>query len=208
MDNVKETIAKNLVELRKSKKWTQQQLAEKINYSDKAISRWEHGESLPDIETLCRICDVFGVSFEYLLQKEQTKPGRSPHVKKSGTGARISITFISVSVVWVIATIAYAYALTFFDANIWTLFIWSLPASGIVVVTCCSIWHWPKLLRMFFSSFTLWTLILSLFLQMLPYNMWMLFIIGVPVQIIIVFASTLKPQRARNEVAISTEKNK
>ena len=194
MENVKEIIAKNLSELRRSKKWTQQQLAERINYSDKAISRWEHGESLPDIETLCRICDVFGVSFEYLLQKEQPRAGRNPHVKRSGTGARISITFISV-----IATIAYAYALTFLGANIWTLFIWSLPASGIVAVTCCAIWHWPKLLRMFLSSFTLWTLILSLFLQMMPYNMWMLFIIGVPVQIIIVFVMTLRPQKAKED---------
>ena len=70
MENVKAIIAKNLVELRKSKRMTQQELAEKLNYSDKAISRWEHAETLPDIETLCRICDIYGVSFEYLLSKD------------------------------------------------------------------------------------------------------------------------------------------
>ena len=56
MENIKETIAKNLVELRKSHKLTQSALAEKLNYSDKAISRWEHAETLPDIETLCKVC--------------------------------------------------------------------------------------------------------------------------------------------------------
>ena len=59
MENVKETIAANLVSLRKANKMTQSALAEKLNYSDKAISRWEHAETLPDIETLCRICDLF-----------------------------------------------------------------------------------------------------------------------------------------------------
>ena len=68
MENVKAIIAKNLVELRKSKRMTQQELAEKLNYSDKAISRWEHAETLPDIETLCKVCEIYGVKFEYLLQ--------------------------------------------------------------------------------------------------------------------------------------------
>ncbi len=81
MDNIKEIIAKNLVELRKSHKLTQQSLADKLNYTDKAISRWEHAETLPDIETLCKICDLYGVKFEYLLQKEQ--PKKNPYVVKT-----------------------------------------------------------------------------------------------------------------------------
>ena len=80
MKNVKEIIAKNLIDLRKSKKYTQQAVAEKLNYSDKAISRWERGESLPDVETLCRICDLYGVTFEYLLQDEQPPRAKNPHV--------------------------------------------------------------------------------------------------------------------------------
>ena len=70
MENVKEIIAKNLVELRKSRKYTQQQLAEKLNYSDKAISRWEHAESLPDIETLCKIADYYHVTLDYLVGRK------------------------------------------------------------------------------------------------------------------------------------------
>ena len=54
-NNVKQTIAKNLVELRRRHRFTQQELAQRLNYSDKAISRWEHAETLPDIETLCRV---------------------------------------------------------------------------------------------------------------------------------------------------------
>ena len=57
-ENVKEIIAANLCALRKENKLTQQQLAEKLNHSDKAVSRWENAETLPDIETLCKICDI------------------------------------------------------------------------------------------------------------------------------------------------------
>ena len=67
MENIKEIIASNLASLRKERKFTQQELASKLNYSDKAVSRWEHAETLPDIETLCKICEIYGVKFEYLL---------------------------------------------------------------------------------------------------------------------------------------------
>ena len=46
MENIKENIKENLIMLRKSKKLTQKQLAEKFNYSDKAVSRWENGKGL------------------------------------------------------------------------------------------------------------------------------------------------------------------
>ena len=74
MENVKEIIAANLVALRKSKRWTQQELAEKLAYSDKAVSRWEHAETLPDIETLCKIC---GDPFRFLyvsLRRQRLLP--------------------------------------------------------------------------------------------------------------------------------------
>ena len=88
-ENVKEIIAGNLASLRKASKLTQQQLAEKLNYSDKAVSRWENAETLPDIETLCRICDIYGVKFEYLLQKEQ--PKKNPYVVKNNLTGKILI---------------------------------------------------------------------------------------------------------------------
>ena len=62
MENIKEIIAYNLAALRKERKFTQQELASRLNYSDKAVSRWEHAETLPDIETLCKICEIYGVN--------------------------------------------------------------------------------------------------------------------------------------------------
>ena len=54
MSELRKIIGKNLSELRKRKKYTQQELGEILLYSDKTISKWEKGESLPGIEILCR----------------------------------------------------------------------------------------------------------------------------------------------------------
>jgi transcriptional regulator with XRE-family HTH domain len=67
MANVKETVRENLVKLRKEHKWTQMELAEKIGYSDKAISRWETGEVNPDIETLDKLAELYEVDISVLF---------------------------------------------------------------------------------------------------------------------------------------------
>ena len=66
MSDLKQLIAQNLVELRKSRKYTQQDIANMVQYSDKAVSKWEKGESLPDIEVLYQICNIYGVTLDYL----------------------------------------------------------------------------------------------------------------------------------------------
>lgn len=191
MENVKEIIAKNLVELRKSKKFTQQQLAEKLNYSDKAISRWEHAESLPDIETLCRVCDLYGVKFEYLLQEEQPKRSKNPNVIQSNSANKLVITLLAVCSVWLVALLVYIYASLILGVNLWTTFIWAICASGFVAQFCNGLWG-TRLMKYILISFNSWTIILAVYLQLLRYNMWMLFILGIPIQIIIFLSATLK----------------
>ena len=191
MENVKEIIAKNLLELRKSRKYTQQDLAARLNYSDKAISRWEHAETLPDIETLCRICDLYGVKFEYLLQKEQPANNKSLYVVKHGERNRIIITLLAVTIVWLLACTLFSYSETFGGKNLWILFIWAMPASGIILWVLNGLWG-RKVFGIIIASFVSWTLILSLYLQFLSYNIWLLFILGVPIQTLIILASFLK----------------
>ena len=67
MDDLKIIIGKNLSSLRKARKLTQLELAEKLNYSDKAVSKWEQGATTPDIETLKQLCDFYGVTLDYLV---------------------------------------------------------------------------------------------------------------------------------------------
>ena len=71
MQNVKEIIAKNLVSLRKARKLTQQDLAEKLNYSDKAVSKWENGRSMMDISMLKPLSECLGVSVVEIINGER-----------------------------------------------------------------------------------------------------------------------------------------
>ena len=60
MEDIKPIIAKNITALRQGAKLTQIELAERLNYSDKAVSKWERAESIPDITVLKTIADMFG----------------------------------------------------------------------------------------------------------------------------------------------------
>ena len=70
MEDPKEIIARNIVDLRRKNGMTQLELAEKLNYTDKAVSKWERGESIPDVAVLKTIADLFGVTVDYLLTAE------------------------------------------------------------------------------------------------------------------------------------------
>ena len=70
MEDLKITVAKNIADLRKAANMTQLDLASRLNYSDKAVSKWERGESLPDVATLKTIAEIFSVTVDYLLQEE------------------------------------------------------------------------------------------------------------------------------------------
>ena len=78
---IRKNFGENLSRLRKYNKLSQQELAEKLSYSDKAISKWELGDNIPDIITLERIAEIFNVSVDELI-----KPNIS--VSKSGVTKR------------------------------------------------------------------------------------------------------------------------
>lgn len=191
MENIKEIIAYNLATLRKERKFTQQELASRLNYSDKAVSRWEHAETLPDIETLCKICEIYGVKFEYLLQKEQPKKN-NPNIIKKDTPNKIIIMLIAALSVWIAAIVAYSYMNIILLQNAWTIFIWAIPLTCTVLQISNSYFFKNVLFKYILSSVINWTMILSIYLQLISYNIWMLFIIGIPIQIIIVLLAILK----------------
>ena len=69
MNQVK--IGKFIAECRKQKNLTQMQLAEKLNITDKAISKWERGMSMPDSSIMLELCDILGISVNELLSGEK-----------------------------------------------------------------------------------------------------------------------------------------
>ena len=102
MSDLKDVISKNLTELRIKAHLTQLQLAEMLNYSDKAVSKWERGEAIPDIRVLLRISEIFGVTLDDIVKDGSVNPRIQP--KRKISGRRAFITVMSAVLVWFIAT--------------------------------------------------------------------------------------------------------
>lgn len=76
MDDWKRVVAENLTALRKSHGYTQAQLAEQLHYSDKAVSKWERGESMPDLAVMKQLADFYGILIDDLLLTEEQRQER------------------------------------------------------------------------------------------------------------------------------------
>ena len=70
MEDLRKIIGNNLSELRKKRGLTQLELAEKFNYTDRAVSKWENGDTLPDVEILYNLCEFYGVTLDYLTHED------------------------------------------------------------------------------------------------------------------------------------------
>ena len=196
---LKYVIAKNIAELRREKGLTQLALAEKLNYSDKAVSKWESGASLPDIVVLKEIADLFGVSVDSLLSENCSAQPAAP----SGKRIHTIITLLSVMLVWLVGTLVFvSLGIAGASGNLWLSFIWPVPLSFIVTLVFNSIWG-KRRLNYLIITCLMWTLLAAVYLSALSFNPWQLFVMGVPGQVIILLWSGMKKTHG-SEVAFSS----
>ena len=197
MEDWKPVIAKNIIELRKSKNWTQAELAQKLNYSDKAVSKWERAECIPDVTVLKEIVDLFGVKIDYLLETEHTDgEDIRQTVSKQKECNRLIVALLSASLVFLIATIVFVifgYWMISFQHS-WMVYIYALPIACIVLLVFNSLWGKRKTGFIIISTL-LWSVLLTVYLSFLSHNIWLVFIIGVPSQIMILLWANLKRKR-------------
>ncbi len=189
--SVKSIVARNLADLRMKHGMTQLQLAEALNYSDKAVSKWERGESLPDLEILIRITQIYDVDLDYLITADHN--GRySSSPKERQQRAKRNYHFIiamAVLLVWLIASLVFV-ILVGIHGYKWIFalsFLYAIPVSCIVLLVLNSVWFGGRK-NFYFISVLMWsglaTIVVTLhaFLgKFLP----LIFILGIPGQIII-----------------------
>lgn len=184
-------VAMNIVELRKEQRWTQAELAQKLNYSDKAISKWERGESIPELATLKQLGELFGVTIDYLTSEKSRNEKKEYILPKVIKNNRIVITAIATSIVFILATLAFVYGYIYLNKIIWTLFVWAVPVS--MVTLAFYDWRWARRKFSFYIyTVFLWSLITAIFLETMQYNTWLIFIVGVPIQITLILMAFLK----------------
>ena len=126
---LKRLVADNITMYRKANGLTQIQLAEKLNYSDKAVSKWERGESLPDLYILMQIVDMFGITLNDLVTKQE----QPKKVSKSKLNHTI-VTLLSIGLVWLIAFIVYVILHMASVSMDYMVFLYSLPVAFIVLI--------------------------------------------------------------------------
>ena len=195
MDDLKVIIAANITQLRKENNLTQAELAEKLNYSDKAVSKWERGESLPDITILKTVADMFGVTVDYLLTSDHQQQKQDViKVNHRKFRNRSIITCISVMLVWFIATLVFFILEVANVRACWLSFIYAVPTSLIVWLVFNSIWFIRRR-NFLIISLLMWTTLASLFITLIGFKLGIIFIVGVPAQIIILLWSGIKGKK-------------
>ena len=192
MENLNLIIGKKLLYLRKKNKLTQAELAEKLNYSDKAISKWEKGESLPPVEVFYNISKLYGVSLDYIIGDETIDP--QPIKTDDRKRIYLNITHLAVVSVWFVALLLFVLFDIITHTSQWMVFAWAIPASFVVALVFDCVWHNRKGL-FWLISLLIWSILLCFTLQFLTFNIWKILLVGIPVQIaIFICARMVKKQ--------------
>ena len=186
---INKLIAKNLTFYRKEAGLTQAELAERINYSDKSVSKWESGNGIPDVYTLMQLAELYGVTLNDLVSDgEPVKKAKTPHT------SRVWVMLLASGIVWLVATGFFiAMQLCFPQvAPWWISFLYAVAINAIVLIVFAGIWKY-KVTHFVAVTALIWSSITSLFVTgrflLAHYNqdysaLWLIFLLGAPLQIL------------------------
>ncbi len=217
-EKLKQQIGHNIAAHRKRCGLTQAGLAEKLNYSDKAVSKWERGESVPDVMTLALLAEQFEISVDELLRDPDALPEETTPVQqamgkvvektlKRKANKNIILALSSI-LVWFVALLIYVVVASFGFEQGALAFLYAIPANAIVALSLRSAWHdfrWNKL----YISAIVWGCLLSFHVTVLVLwnvNLWRIYLLGIPGQIAIflwfrLFTKTKEKEHGQESVA-------
>lgn len=208
MENLANIVGKNLATLRKAKGLTQQDLARQINYSDKSISKWELGYSLPGVDVLKDFAQFYGVTIDYLVTEQSVeeleKTAHNEEIlaevksKKINQGLIIALTVTFVVLVALSVFFSGYYnpfktrpASEPAPKGLWVIFVWMVPVAIFLCIMEC--WHYyhSRLVTVILGSCFMWTLLISFCIQFQYYNepsenVWYILVVGIPIQVIVI----------------------
>ena len=188
---INQKIAKNLAYYRKAAGLTQAELAEKINYSDKSVSKWEQGNGIPDVYILLQLSKLYNVSLNDLVG-EETPQNKGKEEKT--TGLKMLIILLSSGIVWLVATCVFVVLQLLKPTgwDWWMIFLYAVTINAVLLIVYASIWKY-RLLNFFGVSTLIWTGLVCLYLTilLLPNNigmdlgpLWCIYLIGIPLQVL------------------------
>lgn len=196
-EKLKVQLGANIASYRKRARLTQAALAEKINFSDKAVSKWERGESIPDLPTIVQLSELFDVTVDELLVDPNELPETSGKVEQVMIKAvekklkrkadKRAVLGLASTLTWFVALLSFVICSSLDLNDSWIALVYAIPADCIVMLSLRSAWkdfRWNQSL----VSGIVWGGLLSIYLSLLLFaglQIWKLFLLGIPGQIAI-----------------------
>lgn len=189
MDELKLVVASNLIFLRQKAGLTQAELGEKLNYSDKTISKWERAESIPDAFILTRLAEIFGVTVDDILRPADTWEQKEKKKKEAEIASQRKfsasvVTMVSIAGIWTMAVMMFVIFWLALDSIQWIIFPGAVLVSTIAILVFNSIWNHGRgntWIVMFLVAMT----VTMIYLVLLPFNPWQLFLVLVPAELLV-----------------------
>ncbi|MBO5412131.1 MAG: helix-turn-helix transcriptional regulator [Clostridia bacterium] len=208
-NEINQKIAKNLIYYRKAAGLTQAELAEKINYSDKSVSKWESGNGVPDVYTLVQLAELFGVTVNAFLDEDTPL-----QAKRKTAGLHLLVMLLTCGIVWLVAVCFFvAFHLLKPQGDWWLAYVYACVLTSVVVLVYGSIWKY-RFVNFVATSCLIWLSLVATFLtaRTISINLgndydgvWSVFLVGVPLQILEVlwvFFRSLFRKNKRREAEI------
>ena len=182
---LKTVFAENLTILRTEAKMTQLELGNALSYSDKAISKWERGEAIPDAYVLMDLARMFGVTVDYLLHDHKGKA----RTKKVNYSSVVALSLIGIFTVF---SIAYITVLLAAGLSYWLFFVYAEVVSLIVLTVFNSVWG-KTLINMLIVSALVASIIAMIYCILLPIgNFWQILFLIIPAILIVICCFRIK----------------
>ena len=197
-NRIKSILAEKLTAYRKRSGMTQAELADKLNYSDKSISKWERGDGIPDLLVLCRLAELYDVPLDAFLRE-----GPLVRSQAEQRSRHAIITLLSLGLVVFVSAVA------FFVCHVaqvrvgWLSFIYGVPVGMILLVVFSHIWG-NTLHQAISVSLLDWSLCASVYISFRAMSdiprMEMLFMVAAVFQVLIILWYVLMFVRRRNRM--------
>jgi len=158
-DAFKKNFGDTLSKLRKINGYTQLQLAEALNYSDKAVSKWERGESVPDTYTILKIAELLNVKPSYFFDEEASEISTPTiKLKKKNHPIKFFVPVISSIGVFFIASVLFLIfrLIPYTTAFATYIYLIALPVMFIELVVFAFIW-WKRPAQLICTSCLIWS---------------------------------------------------
>lgn len=199
-ESVNERIAKNLIYYRKAAGFTQAELAARINYSDKSVSKWESAGGVPDVYILLKLAELYKITVDDLVYSNRRKDEEADEKERSRKLPRwteILLMFLTSGIIWLIAMIGFVTGNLLAPGKAWWLmFVCALPVNSVLILVLSAVWK-RKIVNFISVSALIWTALLCVYLiarvlssginAVDEHSLWLIFLLGIPLQVLEIF---------------------